>query len=61
MPVHNADITAIFEEIAKLLEIQGANTFRIRSYRNAARILDNLPQSQWGHMGTGCHVTEIGL
>ena len=44
MPVHNADITAIFEEIADLLEIQGANTFRIRAYRNAARILGDLPQ-----------------
>ena len=35
MPVHNADIAAIFEEIAELLEIQGANPFRIRAYRNA--------------------------
>ena len=44
MPVHNADITTIFTEIADLLEIQGANTFRIRAYRNAARILGDLPQ-----------------
>ena len=44
MPVHNADITAIFEEIADLLEIQGANAYRIRAYRNAARILGDLPQ-----------------
>jgi DNA polymerase (family X) len=44
MPVHNADITVIFEEIADLLEIQGANPFRIRAYRNAARILGDLPQ-----------------
>ena len=44
MPVHNADITAILEEIADLLEIQGANPFRIRAYRNAARILGDLPQ-----------------
>ena len=36
MPVHNADIAAIFEEIAELLEIQDANPFRIRAYRNAA-------------------------
>lgn len=44
MPIHNADIAAIFEEIADLLEIQGANQFRIRAYRNAARILNDLPQ-----------------
>ncbi|MDE2118607.1 MAG: DNA polymerase/3'-5' exonuclease PolX [Betaproteobacteria bacterium] len=44
MPVHNADITAVFTEIADLLEIEGANPFRIRAYRNAARILGDLPQ-----------------
>jgi DNA polymerase (family X) len=37
MPVHNADIAAIFGEIADLLEIRGDNPFRIRAYRNAAR------------------------
>ena len=35
MPVHNADIAAIFDEIADLLEIGGANPLRIRAYRNA--------------------------
>ncbi|HMA11596.1 MAG TPA: helix-hairpin-helix domain-containing protein, partial [Steroidobacteraceae bacterium] len=44
MPVHNADIAAIFDEIADLLEIEGANPFRIRAYRNAARTLRELPQ-----------------
>lgn len=44
MPVHNADIAAIFEEIADRLEIEGANPFRIRAYRNAARTLSELPQ-----------------
>ncbi len=39
MPVHNADIAAIFEEIADLLEIQEANPFRVRAYRNAARTI----------------------
>lgn len=37
VPVHNADIAAVFEEIADLLEIKGDNPFRIRAYRNAAR------------------------
>lgn len=44
MPTHNADITAIFEEIANLLEIQGGNPFRIRAYRNAARTIGGLSQ-----------------
>jgi DNA polymerase (family 10) len=42
MPVHNADIGAIFEEIADLLEIGGANPFRVRAYRNAARSVGEL-------------------
>ncbi|SFN24052.1 DNA polymerase (family 10) [Nitrosospira briensis] len=42
MPSHNADIAAIFEKIADLLEIEGANPFRIRAYRNAARIIGEL-------------------
>ena len=39
MPVHNADLAAVFEEIADRLEIEGANQFRIRAYRNVARQL----------------------
>ncbi len=42
MPLHNADIAAIFDEIADLLEIEGANPFRVRAYRNAARTLRDL-------------------
>ncbi len=39
MPIHNADIAAVFSEIADLLEIESANPFRIRAYRNAARVV----------------------
>ena len=38
------DIVAIFEEIANFLEIPGANPFRIRAYRVAARQSGGLPQ-----------------
>lgn len=37
MPVHNADIASIFDQIADLLELNSDNPFRIRAYRNAAR------------------------
>lgn len=37
MNVTNRDIAAIFVEIADLLDIEEANPFRIRAYRNAAR------------------------
>ncbi len=42
MPVRNADVAAAFEEIADLLEIEGANPFRVRAYRNAARNVQGL-------------------
>jgi DNA polymerase (family 10) len=42
MAVHNRDVAEIFNEIADLLEIEGENQFRIRSYRNAARTVSDL-------------------
>ncbi|MEW5803053.1 MAG: DNA polymerase/3'-5' exonuclease PolX [bacterium] len=45
MPVHNADIAAVLSKVADLLEIEGANVFRVRAYRNAARTIASLPFS----------------
>jgi DNA polymerase (family 10) len=45
MFIHNADIASVFGEIADLLEIQGANQFRVRAYRGAARIISGLATS----------------
>ncbi len=42
MPIHNADIARIFAEMADLLEIGDANPFRVRAYRNAARLVGEL-------------------
>lgn len=43
MPMHNPDIAQALDDIADLLELEGANRFRIRAYRNAARTLRGLP------------------
>ena len=43
--MQNAEIARQFEELADLLEIQGANPFRLRAYRNAARTISGLPDS----------------
>jgi DNA polymerase (family 10) len=59
MPKHNADIAVIFEEIADLLEIQGANPFRIRAYRNAARIVGELSQEVSRLQEKGEDLTEL--
>jgi DNA polymerase (family X) len=42
MPVQNLMIAAVLEEIADRLEIQDANPFRVRAYRNAARTVQEL-------------------
>ena len=42
MPIYNADIAAIFDEIADYLEIEGENHFRVRAYRNAARTVQGM-------------------
>ncbi|MGE5318972.1 MAG: DNA polymerase/3'-5' exonuclease PolX [Hyphomicrobiaceae bacterium] len=59
MPVHNADIARLFEEIADRLEIQGANPFRIRAYRNAARSLGELPQEARALLEKGEDLTRL--
>ncbi len=53
MPVHNADIARVFEEIADLLEIQEANPFRVRAYRNAALTVGNLSLDLAALVGRG--------
>jgi DNA polymerase (family 10) len=59
VPVHNADIAAIFGEIADLLEIDGANPFRVRAYRNAARTLGELGRDVRGMLEQGADLTEL--
>jgi DNA polymerase (family 10) len=59
MPVHNADIAAVFEEIADLLEIEGANVFRVRAYRNAARTLQELSRDVRTLVQEGQDLTEL--
>jgi DNA polymerase (family 10) len=45
MPVQNAEIAAMFDQTADLLEFKGENQFRVRAYRRAARTIEGLPQS----------------
>lgn len=59
MPIHNADIAGDFDELADLLEIEGANPFRIRAYRNAARTLRDLPGDVTAMLDKGEDLTEL--
>ena len=42
--MQNPDIARVFDELADLLEIQDANPFRVRAYRNAARTVRDFPE-----------------
>lgn len=59
MPVQNADVAELFNRLADLLEIEGANPFRIRAYRNAARTLDELPKSVRVLIAEGKDLAEL--
>jgi DNA polymerase (family 10) len=59
MPVHNADIADIFRRLADLLEIEGANPFRVRAYRNAAQTVEDLPGNAAEMVNTGEDLTEL--
>jgi DNA polymerase (family 10) len=41
MPLTNKDIAEIFYKLAELLELDEADTFRVRAYENAAVYVDN--------------------
>ena len=45
MPLQNAEIAAMFDQAADLLEIKGDNPFRTRAYHRAARVIERLPKS----------------
>jgi DNA polymerase (family X) len=59
MPVQNAEIAAMFDQAAELLEIKGDNPFRTRAYRRAARVIESLPKSAEGMLRAGDDLTEL--
>jgi DNA polymerase (family X) len=59
MPVHNRDIAEIFNKLADLLEIEGANQYRVWAYRTAARTIGELPQSAVDMVEKGEDLSEL--
>lgn len=57
--IRNAEIAAIFDEIADLLELQQANPFRVRAYRRAARTLLGLRHEAAEMMIAGEVLTDL--
>ncbi len=59
MSVHNTEIAEMFSRLAELLEIQGANPFRIRAYRKAAQTIEGLPHSVTSILAEGADLSEL--
>ncbi len=59
MPVHNAEIAEKFKEVADLLEIEGANQFRVRAYRDAASTIATLPRSASDMLANGDNLEKL--
>jgi DNA polymerase (family 10) len=49
----NTQIADSFDQLADLLEFQGANPFRVRAYRNAARLIRDLTEPIAGILADG--------
>ncbi len=59
MPIQNAEIADLLDQEAELLEIQGANPFRVRAYRRAARTIEALPQSVASLLAAGEDLAKL--
>jgi DNA polymerase (family 10) len=57
--VRNAEIAAMFEQLADLLDIEGANPFRVRAYRNAARLIAGWPRESADMIAAGEDLAEL--
>lgn len=55
----NYEVANIFEEMADMLEIQGANAFRVRAYRNAARTLQSMGESVADMVSQGEDLSQL--
>jgi len=57
--VSNAEIADKFERLADLLELQDDNPFRVRAYRNAARVIEGLPRPLAEMLAAGEDLDEL--
>ena len=55
----NERIAKTLNQLADLMEFTGANAFRLRAYRNGARIIKELPDSVAGKLESGEDLTKL--
>jgi DNA polymerase (family 10) len=58
LPIHNSEVADLLAQVADLLEIEGANEFRVRAYRNAARTVREYPRSI-AELAKAQHLTDL--
>jgi DNA polymerase (family 10) len=58
-PLSNVKIAEVFDQVGDLLEFKAANPFRVRAYRNAARMIGSLTQPLHESVASGADLTEI--
>lgn len=59
MPVVNAEIASQLDKVADLLDIEGANPFRVRAYRQAARLIGDLPRNVTDMLAQGEDLDDL--
>lgn len=59
MSMQNIEIAVMLTQLADLLEIEGENPFRVRAYRNAARLVETLPRSVAAMIEAGEDLSEL--
>lgn len=59
MSIQNIEIAAMLTQLADLLEIEGQNPFRVRAYRNAARLVETLPRNVADMIAAGEDLSEL--
>jgi DNA polymerase (family 10) len=57
--MRNVDIADLFDEIADVLDIEGANPFRVRAYRNGARMVGELGREAAAIIESGQELPKI--
>jgi DNA polymerase (family 10) len=57
--IHNSQISDLLNHLADLLEIEEANPFRVRAYRNAARTINDLPHEVHSMLAAGADLSEL--
>jgi DNA polymerase (family X) len=58
-PMDNAELASVFDQIAGLLDVMNDSPFKIRAYRNAARVIASYPEPLRDVVARGGNLRDI--